>query len=105
MPEEIQRRRTAGWEKPANTVIVDRTSKLFGNPYKVGEPNGVYQAARDRAHAVELYEQLAAASATFQALVREKLWGKNLACTCPVDGLPCHRQTLMRIAAEEDEVG
>lgn len=98
MPEEVQRRRTAGWSLPDNTVIVDRTTKLWGNPYKVGEVNGDYQAARDRAHAVELYEQLAAASPTFVQLVREELRGKNLACTCPVDGLPCHRQTLLRIA-------
>jgi len=32
MPQRIQRRRTKGWRKPPNSVIVDRTSK-WGNPF------------------------------------------------------------------------
>ena len=32
-PKRIQRRRTKGWRKPENTVIVDRTSR-FGNWYR-----------------------------------------------------------------------
>ena len=33
LPKRIQRKRTKGWRKPENTVIVDRTSK-WGNPFK-----------------------------------------------------------------------
>lgn len=35
-PQRIQRQRTAGWRKPANTIYVGRPSR-YGNPWKVGE--------------------------------------------------------------------
>lgn len=35
MPQRIQRKRTAGWKKPAGAVYVGRGSR-WGNPFRVG---------------------------------------------------------------------
>jgi hypothetical protein len=37
MPQRIQRKRTAGWRKPAGAVCVTRPS-VYGNPFKVAVP-------------------------------------------------------------------
>lgn len=39
MPVRLQRKRQAGWRKPDNAVIVDRTSR-WGNPYIVKQREG-----------------------------------------------------------------
>lgn len=39
MPVRLQRKRQAGWRKPENAVIVDRTSR-WGNPYVVKQHEG-----------------------------------------------------------------
>ena len=35
IPKRIQRKRTAGWKMPENTIYVGRPSK-WGNPFEVG---------------------------------------------------------------------
>lgn len=40
MPDRIQLRRTKGWRKPDNTVVVARPS-IWGNPWKTGNPGHV----------------------------------------------------------------
>lgn len=36
-PRRIQLSRAKGWRMPPNTVKVDRSSKRFGNPFRVGQ--------------------------------------------------------------------
>jgi hypothetical protein len=122
MPERIQRKRTKGWKLPEGAVIVDRTSKKWGNPFKVGDritdpvfshvmaggaPLARGGTVADRAHAVELYAFWVMAKVPFtQADARRELAGKDLACWCPLpaDGEPdvCHARLLLDIANGED---
>ena len=46
MPKRLQRKRTKGWRKPENAVIVDRTSR-WGNPFKlIGDQIYIYAGYR-----------------------------------------------------------
>ncbi|MEV8023376.1 DUF4326 domain-containing protein [Microbacterium sp. NPDC080220] len=106
MPERIQQRRTKGWRKPENTVIVSRSSQ-WGNPFRVGQSvrRGVYEFTdddsyvfvKDRAHAVALYREWLVGRADVRARILRNLRGKNLACWCP-EGEPCHADVLLEIA-------
>ncbi len=93
-PQRIQLRRTKGWRKPDNTVVVARPSK-WGNPYAVGEliqwPSGAWRN-RTAEKAVEQYRQYAECW-----LDPTELRGKNLACWCPLDQ-PCHADVLLELA-------
>ncbi|MEU5946279.1 DUF4326 domain-containing protein [Micromonospora sp. NPDC047465] len=108
-PKRIQRKRTAGWRMPENTVYVGRPSH-WGNPYRTDTPTvwGVrpdgtrYRIDRvlTPAEAVELYritETWGDWLPVFTAAVRRELAGKNLACWCPLDQ-PCHADVLLEIA-------
>lgn len=101
MPERIQLRRSRGWRKPPGAVVVARPSR-WGNPFVVGrQAAGVL--VRDRAHAVELYRAMMAASPHLCAAARAELAGRDLACWCPLlaeDGSrgPCHADVLLEIA-------
>ena len=98
MPDRIQLKRTKGWRMPANTVKVDRTSKWFGNPFKVDE----FTTAGE---AVMLFRRYIRQSEILMALARHELRGKNLACWCK-PGEPCHADVLLEIAnAEQNEAG
>jgi hypothetical protein len=92
-PTRVQRRRTPGWRKPAGVVIVDRTSKLWGNLYVVGEPG-----IPDRATAVRRYEEWLRTQPWLIAKIRQQLAGKSLCCPCSLDG-PCHADVLLRVSA------
>jgi len=35
----------------------------------------------------------------YHSRVRRELAGRSLACWCPLDGLPCHRDTLLLVVA------
>jgi hypothetical protein len=115
MPARIQRRRSAGWRKPANAEIVDRTSR-FGNPFRVqdaieaeysnprracvsffrawldgsDELNDVYEVGRRTYDRRRILADL------------HVLRGKDLACPCqlPEPGEPdhCHAAYLLQIA-------
>lgn len=117
VPQRVQRRRSAGWRKPENTIIVARPSR-FGNPftltlaYELGfARHGDTQTAR--AAAVGAFEewirgnrnmwQSEKGDAARQRILDglPELRGKNLACWCPTDG-PCHADVLLRLAAESE---
>lgn len=93
-PHRIQRRRVKGWRKPANTIIVDRTS-AWGNPYAAKDHGDCAPALlvamfrdwlkSDDQKAAALLENIGA------------LRGKNLCCPCPLDQ-PCHADVLLEIA-------
>lgn len=106
MPERIQLRRTKGWRKPDDAVVVTRASKWWGNPFKIGglipEPwsrTAKYAGRRveDRAMAVELFESYMQVKPFYAEFVRQELAGKDLACWCPKDS-PCHADVLLKIA-------
>lgn len=112
-PRRIQRRRVKGWRLPAGAVIVDRTSAMYGNPFKVGEPitrepwrELFGPVVRDLAHAVEIFTVYARITSGYDILVRHDLRGRDLACTCdlPEPGQPdiCHAAVLIGIANNPD---
>lgn len=120
-PARIQLKRTRGWRKPPNTVVVSRPSK-WGNPFSVAPDDGgwivVSSLAKDLAYdkfpvtvwkcdtreaavakAIELFrEALTLGDLDFEPHdVREELYGKNLACWCKEDA-PCHADVLLDVA-------
>lgn len=116
----IQHRRVKGFRLPENTVLVARPSR-FGNPYKViqvphkdGGGAFVWRTEDKRVEHFDTYElalqycldayyrhtrgkalELAAEGVDFFA----PLWGKNLACYCPLDK-PCHVDMLFLLMSE-----
>jgi hypothetical protein len=80
-PNRIQLRRTKGWCKPPNTIVVARPTR-WGNPFPVIND--------DRAAAVDAYRRWLPTSDLDLAPLR----GKNLACWCPIDA-PCHADVLL----------
>lgn len=97
-PQRIQLKRTKGWRKPPNTIVVSRPSK-WGNPYAVGEsfPTlGDAALCKDNAHAVRMF-RLYVSAADKAPEIRRELRGKNLACWCK-PGDPCHADVLLEIA-------
>jgi hypothetical protein len=91
MPRRVRLRRTAGWRKPADAVVVARPSR-WGNPFRPG-------VAGDRATCVELYRSalLRGELAVTADDVRAGLADRDLACWCPLDE-PCHADVLLDIA-------
>ncbi|WP_063607481.1 DUF4326 domain-containing protein [Streptomyces katrae] len=112
MPNRIQRRRTKGWRKPDNAVIVSRPSR-FGSPSKIAtlQEMGYHDP---HAAAVEFFEQWLRGGrfgwATDEGDARREqilaalptLRGKDLACTCRLDQV-CHADVLLRWAATPQE--
>ncbi|OWV01629.1 hypothetical protein B5D80_25865 [Micromonospora wenchangensis] len=95
-PRRIQRRRTAGWRMPANTVYVGRPGR-YGNPFTADNPT---PAAR--ADAVEQYRQWLTTQPDLIAAARRDLAGRDLACWCP-PGQPCHADVLLSVANGKPE--
>jgi hypothetical protein len=115
-PQRIQLKRTKGWRKPENTVVVTRPGK-WGNPFVVGRyyrmPAGecqtmemVYTKAlipeaaaghtliTDAAMAVDWFKRLRTERSPMDL---SELRGKNLACWCRLDQ-PCHADVLLSLA-------
>lgn len=92
MPKRLQQKRTKGWRKPPNAVIISRPSK-WGNPFKI-------DAEHDRPAVVTLFRKWIKGddpqAVTLRAEI-EELRGKDLLCFCPVPG-PCHGDVLMELA-------
>lgn len=82
-PVRIQLRRTKGWQMPANTVKVDRSTK-WGNPWTLENSGQVSPVLRFACETAPLMD------------VRE-LRGKNLACWCGPDA-ECHADVLLELA-------
>lgn len=102
MPQGFQIKRTAGWRMPPNSVRVSRPSK-FDNPFAVGKAArsefGSTVTAQNRGEAVEFYRRWLRYQRHLIEAARVELAGKDLGCWCPVDGQPCHRNVLLRVAA------
>lgn len=108
-PKRIQLRRTKGWRKPPNTVVVSRPSK-WGNPI---DPTNTI-ACESNEDAAWMHQNLIRYGDTVpyprdgqtDRLMRHRDWvldhadeliGKNLACWCPLDA-PCHADELLELA-------
>lgn len=109
-PIRIQLSRDRGWKMPPNTVKVDRTSKVYGNDFRIGHPvpkvflhmdfdhadtfRYMNEAVvPDAAEAVRLYWRYGLPNAKDIAALR----GKSLACWCK-PGDPCHADVLLELA-------
>ena len=123
-PERIQRKRTAGWQMPENTVYVGRPSR-WGNRFLIGMwvdqktlETALYQ---EKPHYIEITTYQQAVNLFAQDLmpyshrgpnsslekfyiseanlteIQNDLRGKNLACWCR-HGQPCHADWLLEIA-------
>lgn len=103
-PARLQRRRTAGWRKPDNCVIVSRPSR-WGNPCKVGLMQEMGYLDPHAAAADTFRTWLAGdrfGAPTDEADQRREriladlhlLRGKDLACTCRPDQA-CHADYLL----------
>lgn len=123
MPNRIQRRRTAGWRKPENAVIVSRPSR-YGNPFTIQDATDAGLTNPQRAVVVHFAEWLRVGTAggwyspTYrlgrQIFDRSRildglpdLRGRDLACTCPLPepGQPdvCHGAVLLALANSDDD--
>lgn len=102
-PIRIQRKRTAGWKMPPNTVYVGRPGK-FGNPIRAG----IYKdyTAADAVRDYKLWLKQDGSVLSFNNVygkpptiktIKKELKGKNLACWCK-PGEPCHADVLLKIA-------
>lgn len=104
MPIRLQRKRTAGFTLPANTVCVTRPG-IYGNPFVVGTWQShpllsVKVLVRDNHHAKVLFDNwltVCKEGRKLKVRIREELKGKNLACWCPV-GDSCHADIILEIA-------
>lgn len=104
-PHGVQLRRSRGWRLPANTVVVTRASKRWGNPFVIGK-NSLFGAVPDAATAVSFYRRwLITTTAGRDVLVgaRQVLRGRNLACFCGLDQ-PCHRSVLIEFANSDGPI-
>ena len=116
MPVRIQRRRTKGWRKPDNCVIVSRPSR-FGNPFTIKDAiewGGAETTEEARKLCADVFRSWLRGSrdywmgpeadATRDRMLKAlpELRGKDLACTCPLPepGQPdhCHAAVLLKLA-------
>ena len=122
-PMRIQRKRAAGWKKPADTVYVGRGS-AWGNPFVVGQSSGVFPEgtglkgkaetlipALTLDQCIEFYRncvegflkpEMYPAGHSFSERWRPHgnlhlLRGKNLMCWCALDQ-KCHADVLLTLA-------
>ena len=105
-PRRIQRKRTAGWTMPPNTVYVGRPTK-WGNPWRIGvnrcTGHGLsyrQETVTDAITAVRFFRDMLHAPDCIypnEDQIKRNLRGKNLACWCPLDQ-PCHADVLLELA-------
>lgn len=125
-PQRIRRRRTKGWRKPENTVLVSRPH-ILGNPFVVAKEPAKYPTWSvhyvpnplvDSGYggfvddfgtrleaiqcAVDVYREWATEGRNnywrvMYFVEEHKLHGKNLGCWCPLDQ-PCHADVLLELA-------
>lgn len=114
MPIRIQRKRTAGWKMPENTVYVGRPTK-WGNPFKGPHAKDAYadmcRQARDDYNdhvaffcsmdkqplSPETFFSSRNGKGTIRLDTLHELKGKNLACWCKLSS-PCHADVLLELA-------
>ena len=90
--KRVQRKRSAGWRMPPNTVYVGRPTK-WGNPFRLGIDG-------NREECINQYEKMLRE----RTLVNNEYWleplrGKDLACWCPLDKA-CHADVLLKLLEE-----
>ncbi|GGM26751.1 hypothetical protein GCM10011608_09440 [Micromonospora sonchi] len=110
-PQRIQRKRVAGWRRPDNAVIVDRTSR-WGNPFTLADCLDA-EVADNEADARKVcvtaydawldgdYAHVEPARRLRILAELHTLAGKDLACPCE-PGLLCHGDVLIRRAARHN---
>jgi len=109
-PKRVQLRRTKGWQKPPNTVVVARPSK-WGNPWTIDMYRDDWTDYTDtqlRSMAVSdfrgfmegRWDRVEEDGPLLAVPDLEPLRGKNLACWCPLDQ-PCHADVLLDLANRE----
>ena len=96
MPTRIQLRRSKGWRKPENAVVVARPS-CWGNPHRAAAPTVDAHRAAVEAFRADLLGGALPYSADD---VRRALAGRDLACWCRAD-LPCHADVLLEVAGRD----
>ena len=100
MPERIQLRRTKGWRKPPDAVVVARPSR-WGNPYRIGDRHPVHRRPMSRDETIDLIRAAYAERPEWVAAARQALAGRDLACWCALD-VPCHADVLLDVANSRD---
>lgn len=105
-PIRVQRKRTAGWKMPENTIYVGRPSR-WGNP--CSPQNGTHivmhhnKVVSSRPMTIEECvrrfrdDVMDGSIGLSPDEIREHLRGKNLACWCSLNQ-PCHADVLLEIA-------
>lgn len=89
--KRIQRKRSAGWKKPAGAINITRPGK-WGNPFEVKE--------HGREEAVRLFEraiETGSRELKFTTDEIKQLRGKDLMCWCKPGDL-CHGDVLLKLA-------
>jgi hypothetical protein len=97
-PKRIQLRRTKGWRKPEEAIIVSRPSR-YGNPHRVGFCP-VCGVEHSRGEAVAEFRAMLDESLELRRKIQEDLRGKDLACWCKLSDA-CHADVLLSIANNE----
>ena len=103
-PIRLQRRRSKGWRKPANAVIVDRTSR-WGNPFETADE---FESVLILLMKGSLYfDELCLLEFVFskEGIFRmqhiaehiHELTGRDLVCWCGPDK-KCHADVLIKLA-------
>lgn len=90
-PRRIQYIR--GRALPANARYIGRGSR-FGNPFRVANKNSLIERTR----AVEDYRLWIPTQPGLITAIRQQLAGRDVACWCRLDGLPCHGDVLLELA-------
>lgn len=90
--KRIQRKRTAGWRMPPNTIYVGRLTK-WGNPFELSEYGE---------KCLPMYEEWLRGELVDRPHMLDELKGRDLACWCRLDS-PCHVDIILKILAETEE--
>lgn len=126
-PQRIQLRRTKGWRKPADTIVVARPSK-WGNPFTIQKLRGKFWIVTDLFNlaagttgvppmfptqflaatlAVDMFESHIGVLGSYEYDTPDhdlnELSGRELACWCPLadeagNRWPCHADVLLRLS-------
>ena len=99
MPKRVQRKRTAGWKMPLNTIYVGRPT-IWGNPFKMTRTDDPHPCSREEA--IERYEQWLEGELKDRPNMLDPLKGKDLACWCPLkdkhgNPVSCHADVILKM--------
>ena len=110
-PRRVRLRRTKGWRKPPDAVVVARPSR-WGNPLRFVDDDGAkaaewFAVCLDRRRAGTLPENHPFHRYPSDEEIRAHLEGRDLACWCPLvdpDGerVPCHADVLLELANTQE---